>query len=181
MSILNIIFVCISSLIYFGIFYGFKELAKTYDWAYNVGVPCLVAATTLLNYIKDRISERDPTSKLHKVTTELNSVKTEHETNNKRLKANHEKELKECTKKYENHITELKNEITLLHGKISIKDTVIHGFRSGITKNLLKHGSTQEFFLYAQNLCDKINSDLDMNTLAPVLTPETMKYLDIFQ
>lgn len=181
MSILNILFACVSSLVYFGIFYEFKELAKTYDWAYNVGVPCLVAATLLLNYIKDKISERDPTSKLHKVTTELKNLKTSHETSNNEIKANHEKELRENNTKYENQILELRTEITSLHGKLSIKDTMIHGFRSGITKNLLKHGSSQEFFLYAQNLADKINSDLDVNTLAPVLTPETMKYMDIFQ
>ncbi|NWD89916.1 hypothetical protein [Pseudomonas sp. K5002] len=181
MSILNILFACISSLVYFGIFYEFKELAKTYDWAYNVGVPCLVAATLLLNYIKDKISERDPTSKLHKVTTELKNLKITHDTTNNEIKTNHEKELRDSNAKYDHQILELRKEISSLHGKLSIKDTMIHGFRSGITKNLLKHGSSQEFFTYAQNLAAKINSDLDFNTLAPVLTPETMKYIDICQ
>ena len=131
---------------------------------------CLVAATLILNYVKDRISEKDPASKLHKVTTELNN-----------LKSASENELSECSNNYKNQILELKNEIASLHGKINIKDTMIHGFRSGITKNLIKHGHSEKFFLYAQNLADKINSDLDVNTLAPVLTPETMKYIEIFQ
>ncbi|MGE8436656.1 MAG: hypothetical protein ACN6P2_08970 [Pseudomonas palmensis] len=181
MSILNIIFACVSSLVYFAIFYQFRELAKTYDWAYNVGVPCLVAATLLLNYLKDKISERDPTSKLHRVTTELSNLKITHDTNDKEIKASHDKDLKDIKSKYDKQLLDLNKEIATLQGKLSVKDTIIHGIRNGITTNLIKHGSSQEFFDYAKDLASKINSDLDVNTLAPVLTPETMKYIDMLK
>ncbi|PBP70535.1 hypothetical protein [Pseudomonas syringae] len=181
MSILNIIFACISSLVYFSIFYQFRELAKTYDWAYNVGVPCLVAATLLLNYIKDKISERDPSSKLHKANTELKTLKATYDANYKENKKTHTKEIEESKARYETMISNLEKSIETLQGKLSVKDTMIHSIRTGITTNLLKHGDNKEFFLYARDLANKINSDLDMNTLAPVLTPETMKYIDMLK
>lgn len=171
MSALNIIFACLSSIVYFGVFYGFRELAKVYDWSYSIGIPCLIAVTLLLNLVKDKISEKDPSSKLHKVNSELTLLKSSRQNSKNKIKV-----------KYEKEIQNLKNEIASLQKTLNVKDTIIHGIKNGITTNLIKHGSSQEsFFEYAKELATKINSDLDVNTLAPVLTPETRKYIDMLK
>ena len=155
MSIFSIIFALLSSLIYYYIFSYFKDLSKTQEWAINIGVPCLIAATLILNHLKDKISERDPASKLHKVTTEL-----------KALKASHEKE-----------IADLKDKINILDQNISLKDTMILGIKNGITVHMAVHGQGQEFFDYIKNFVVEISDDLEINTLTPKSTPQSRKWI----
>ncbi len=181
MSILNIVFAFISSVLYFWIFSKVKELSATNDWAINVGVPCLIAATLLFNYIKDKISEKDPSSKLYKVSAELKALETSHENVIKSLKKQNEELLKTSISTYTKQITELKSEVAHLTKKLGVKDTIIHGIKNSITSSLIKHGSTEPFYKYAKDLAENINSDLDLNTLSPVTTPETMKYIDLFK
>lgn len=181
MSILSIIFALISSLISFGIVYYFKELSKTHDWAFNVGAACLVAATLLMNYIRDKISEKDPASKLHKATSEIKALKENHTNETAKTELKHNNEINQTTIKHEAELEQYKKEIALLQGKLSIKDTIIHQIRSGITSKLIEHGRNDEFFDFVKNLADKMNSDFDMNTLAPVVTPETKKYIDMLR
>lgn len=181
MSIINIIFAGLSSIIYFLISGVFKDLAKTEEWAFGIAVPCLIVVTLLFNYIKDKISEKDPYSKLHKATSELSAFKTTRDADIKDLTKSNEIALKELRKKYERHILDLENDISHLNGRLSVKDTIIHEIRNGITNGLIKHGESEIFFQYVKDLATKINSDHDMNTLAPVTTKDTMKYIEMFK
>lgn len=181
MSIINIIFACVASIIYFLVSGVFKEQAKTAEWAFGIGVPCLIAVTLLLNYFKDKISEKDPSSKLYKATSELNILKKTRDAEIKNLKKSNENATKDSKNKYEKEIADLKIEITYLNGKLSVKDTIIHEIRNGITNGLIKHGESEIFFQYVKDLATNINSDQDMNTLAPVSTKDTIKYIEMFK
>ncbi|WP_342653504.1 hypothetical protein [Pseudomonas sp. F3-2] len=181
MGVVNIIFVCASSILYYWIVSYFKELSLTKEWAYNVAVPCLVATTFLINYIKDKISERDPSSKLCKATNELASLKASYDSDIKKIEKNNEESRKAFEKRHEKEIKALTADITHLTGKLSVKDTIIHGIRNGITTGLIKHGETPALLQYVKDLATNINSDLDVNTLAPVFNDETKKYIEMFK
>jgi len=155
MSIISIIYALLSSVISYCIFSYFKDLSKTQEWAINIGVPCIIAATLILNHLKDKISEKDPSSKLHKVTTELEN-----------LKKSHEKE-----------VHDLKEKINILDQNISLKDTMILGIKNGITVNMAVHGQGQEFFDYIKNFVVEISADLEINTLTPKSTPQSRKWI----
>ncbi|GEM_PF-5497110 len=181
MSILNILFALASSLALFFTGYWFKDLTKEHDWAFNVAVLCLVALTLIFNYIKEKISERDPASKLYKTTKELNELKHSSKQNEENSKTEYDNEVSNIRSTHAIECTTLRAEIATLQGKLSVKDTIIHQIRNGITSNLIKHGSTPAFMEYVKDLAEKINSDFDVNTLAPVLTPETKKYIEMIR
>ena len=168
MSILNILFALFSSLIYSLLFYQVKELSKDHDWAITAGVSCLIAATLILNHIKDKISEKDPASKLYKVTTELNKLKTSAANEASTIKVKHDRDLAELQKK-----------IDLLNKNISLKDTMIFGIKNGITLNMAVHGQGQDFFDYIKNFVVELSSDLEINTLTPTSTPQSTKWLNM--
>jgi hypothetical protein len=167
-SIPSILFACFSSIIYFAIFYQIKELSKTHDWIINIGVPCLIAATLLLNFIKDKIAEKDPNSKLHKLKTELDNLKSSNITNSTETKTKHDKE-----------ISDLRREILTLQTKINLKDTIILGIKNSITTNLVLLGSSQKFHEYVTDFVITINTDLEINTLTPTATAASQKYVDM--
>lgn len=158
MSIISILYACISSVILYFVFSESKDLSKQYEWALNVAVPCLIATTLILNFIKDKISERDSTSKLYKANQEIAKIKEESAIEKARLN----------------------DEIEKLNNKISVKDTIIMGIRNGLTTNLIQHGDTPKFMAYVKNLTVTISSDIEVNTLAPATTPESRKYMEIF-
>ncbi|WP_406821526.1 hypothetical protein ACJA3S_08775 [Pseudomonas sp. KnCO4] len=157
MSIRSILFIFASSVVYSFFFWVFKELSPKHDWIYAVGVPFLIALTAISGNLKDKISEKDPSSKLFKAKAEIEESKTK--------------------------ITDLENrhktEISKLKDNLALKDSLIHNIKSGINNNLIEHGETAEFFAYAKKLASEINSDIEANTLAPELTPKTKKYFDM--